>query len=90
MKIRQAKRGSRRRKDREQQKALRQQRQRLHELEDDIAALEAAVTDLEAQFAAIPPDDYQRAQRLKSEYEGMKGDLAAMYAEWEALVEEAT
>ncbi|MBN2307619.1 MAG: ABC-F family ATP-binding cassette domain-containing protein [Candidatus Hydrogenedentes bacterium] len=75
-------------KDRERLNRQRKRRQALEQLEEDIAALEETIVALEHQFPCLDPDDFERARTLKAEYEGMKGDLAEMYAEWERLADE--
>lgn len=77
--------------EREKKKAQvreeRKQRRQLEQLEQDIEAMEALLEAYPERFAALDPADYQRAQALKEEYEGMKQDLQALYEDWESLVE---
>lgn len=70
------------------QKLQRKRRNELEDLERDIAALEETIASLEGQLAATGPTDYEKARRLGEEYDGLKRDLAEMYAEWERQAEE--
>ncbi len=63
----------------------RKQQRQIEQLERDIEALEELIDTREAQFAELPPTDYARAQELKAEYDGLKGDLKALYEAWEEL-----
>ena len=67
--------------DREQ----RRQRATLEKLEQDIESVEALVLEMEARFSALDPSDYQAAEAMKQEYDGLKADLKAMYASWESI-----
>lgn len=67
------------------QKDERKRKQRIESIEADIESMEALVEDLEGAFGQVDPNDYARAQALKLEYEGLKRDLAGLYAEWEEL-----
>jgi ATP-binding cassette subfamily F protein 3 len=69
--------------DREQRK----QRRQVEQLEADIENMEELIAGYEAKFAALDPSNYQQAQQLSEEYEGMKDDLQALYQEWEEMVE---
>ncbi|MBI5095864.1 MAG: ABC-F family ATP-binding cassette domain-containing protein [Candidatus Hydrogenedentes bacterium] len=69
------------------EKVRRKQRKELEEIERTIESLEQHLESLEIQFTKIDPADYQQAQDLKSEYDGMKADLAELYSEWERLSE---
>ncbi|HPO31307.1 MAG TPA: hypothetical protein PKX28_08690, partial [Candidatus Hydrogenedentes bacterium] len=55
------------------------------QVEGDIAALEALLAEYPARFAALDPADYRAAAALTEEYEGLKRDLAELYAAWEEL-----
>ena len=74
--------------DKEAQKAQRQQRRKLEDLEADIATLEELVSDLEGQFTTLDPAKFEQAQQLKADYEGYKQDLRALYAAWEELADQ--
>ncbi|MCP4645919.1 MAG: ABC-F family ATP-binding cassette domain-containing protein [bacterium] len=89
MMIRKRAASKKRARNKEEQREQRKQRKRLEQIEDDIAAMEETITSVEAESATIDPNDYERARQLREQYEGMKGDLAEMYAEWERLAEEA-
>lgn len=64
------------------------QKKRLEQIEKDIASMEELVAGYDARFAALDPADYARAAELKSEYDGMKDDLRALYSEWESVAAE--
>jgi ATP-binding cassette subfamily F protein 3 len=66
----------------------RQIKKDMGELESDIESVEEEIARLEAESVKIDPSDYVRAQEVKDEYEGMKSDLASMYAAWEELAAE--
>jgi ATP-binding cassette, subfamily F, member 3 len=78
--------------DREKKKAReredRRQKRELARIESDIARIEELVADYDRRFADLDPADYETANRLQSEYEGLKSDLGDLYAEWESLAEE--
>lgn len=63
----------------------RRQRAALDKLEQDIESVEALVSEMETRFSALDPSDYQAAEALKQEYDGLKSDLQAMYASWESI-----
>jgi hypothetical protein len=88
MKVRRRKGVKGRTKEKEQQRLRRKQTKALEELEHDIVALEETVAAIEAEFGGIDPADHERATELKEQYEGMKRDLAEMYAEWERLADQ--
>lgn len=69
-------------------KEQRRQRKQLKDVETQVAAMEELLSSLEGQFGAIDPADFERAAGLKQEYDGLKGDLKALYAEWERLATE--
>jgi ATP-binding cassette subfamily F protein 3 len=71
-----------------EERRARQEKKRLKELEDTIASLEEMVEQYDARFASLDPSDFERANTLKSEYEGLKADLDALYQEWESLAEQ--
>ncbi|MBX7256549.1 MAG: ABC-F family ATP-binding cassette domain-containing protein [Candidatus Hydrogenedentes bacterium] len=73
-----------------EEKARRKQQKQLEEIERDISSLEEMIAALEQRFTEIDPSDYQTAQQLKSEYDGLKSDLSEMYVEWERIAEETT
>jgi ATP-binding cassette subfamily F protein 3 len=79
--------------DREKQKKdakeQRRQKKQLQEVEGQITQMEEMVEALEAQFGQVDPSDFSRTANLKQEYDGLKSDLKALYAEWERLAEEA-
>jgi ATP-binding cassette subfamily F protein 3 len=66
----------------------RARRRELESVERDIAAMEETLADLESQFSQVDPADYETAQRLKNDYDGMKTDLTELYSEWETLADE--
>lgn len=70
------------------EKEVRKRRRQLKEMEEQIEQVEGLIEELESRFAKVPPTEYKQAQELKSEYDGLKVDLAEMYAEWEHLSEE--
>ncbi|HIJ64550.1 MAG TPA: ABC-F family ATP-binding cassette domain-containing protein [Candidatus Hydrogenedentes bacterium] len=74
-----------RRRDKESGKQRRKKLRQLEELEDHIRELEELIEEQEAAFARLDPSDYETAQKLKAEYDGLKIDLQAMYTEWERL-----
>ncbi|HPO15504.1 MAG TPA: ABC-F family ATP-binding cassette domain-containing protein [Candidatus Hydrogenedentes bacterium] len=65
----------------------RKQQRQLEQLERDIETMEELIESYHEKFAAVDPADYQAAQQLKEEYEGLKNDLQQLYEEWESLVE---
>ena len=67
------------------QRADRKQRRDFEQVERDIEAVEALLEGFDEKFAALDPADYKRAQECKAEYEGLKSDLAQLYAAWEEL-----
>lgn len=69
------------------EKEFRKQRKRMDELENTIHQVEELIEDLEKRFAETPPSDYAALGSQKEEYEGLKGDLAELYSEWEDLSE---
>lgn len=79
----------RNRQDRQQKKERdreeRKQRRQLEQVEDDIESMEALLGTYDEKFASVDPADYQAAQRLKEEYDGLKQDLQELYAAWEEL-----
>ena len=81
-----------RRKDRSRKNGVdperRQRKKELQETERQIVELEEMVEQYERQFAGLDPANYEEAQRLKDEYEGIKADLKALYEHWEILAEE--
>ena len=64
----------------------RKQRKQLEEVERDIESLEQLIDTYDKQFAQLDPADYGTAQTLKRDYDGLKKDLHALYAEWERLL----
>ena len=66
----------------------RKRRKELEELERTIESLEQHIESLEEQFTKTDPADYQQVQALKTEYDGLKADLAELYEEWESLAED--
>ena len=87
LRVRQAAQSTRER-NKEQDRELRRQRRRLEQLEADIESVESLVASYEQKFATVDPADYQTAQALHDEYEGLRADLRTMYEEWENLAEE--
>ncbi len=73
-----------------EEKSRRKQQKQLEEIERDIASIEEMIAALEVQFTQIDPSDYQNAQQLKSEYDGLKSDLSEMYIEWERIAEDTS
>lgn len=73
--------------DKADDRGRRKRRKELEELEESIEALEQHLESVEAEFGRLDPADYEAAQSLKRDYEGMRNDLAEMYAEWESLSE---
>jgi len=71
-----------------EQKEQRKRRNQLEDLERDIAAIEEMITTVEGKFSAIDAGDFDKTRELSEEYEGLKKDLAEMYAEWERQSEE--
>ena len=71
-----------------EQKEQRKRRNRLEDLERDIAEMEEMIANMEKQFSAVDPSDFDKTRQLGEEYEGLKKDLAEMYAEWEDQAEE--
>ena len=67
--------------DREDRKG----QKRLAKVEADIAAMESLLADYTGRFAALDPADFTAAQALTDEYNGLRGDLKALYEEWEEL-----
>ena len=65
----------------------RKMEKRFKELETSIQEMEELVEGFEAKFAQVDPSNYTKMQALHDEYEGLKGDLAEMYKEWEGLAE---
>jgi ATP-binding cassette subfamily F protein 3 len=84
----QIRRAGKRTRGKEEEKVRRKRRQQLEDLERDIAEVEEMIAGFEARFAALDPADYEAANQLKDEYEGLKSDLNEMYAEWERLAEQ--
>jgi ATP-binding cassette subfamily F protein 3 len=75
--------------DRKQsEREQRKRRRRLEQVEQGITDLESVVEEYEGRFASLDPQNFEAARRLKEEYDGLKDDLAEMYAEWERLAEE--
>ncbi len=72
----------------ERERSRSKQRKQLEETERHIEEMEELVAEYEAKFAAVDPADFPKMQQLTSEYDGLKKDLEALYAEWEALAEE--
>ncbi|HOV61736.1 MAG TPA: ABC-F family ATP-binding cassette domain-containing protein [Candidatus Hydrogenedentes bacterium] len=70
------------------ERAQRQRQRKLEQVEADIAAMEALLSEYPARFAALDPADYRAAAALTEEYEGLKRDLAELYAAWEELAAE--
>ena len=70
-----------------EEKEARRKRRQVEELEQNIESMEHLIEEMEARFIQIDPADFEKARSLKEEYEGMKTDLQAMYAEWEQLAE---
>ena len=85
LKIRRTKKTAR---DKASQQARRKRRNRLEDLERDIAEVEELIDTIEGRFAALDPADFAATQELKAEYDGLKQDLSDMYEEWERLAEE--
>ncbi len=73
----------RQKKDRDREE--RKQRRQLEQVEDDIESMEALLGTYDEKFAKLDPADYQAAQRLKEEYDGLKQDLQGLYEAWEDL-----
>ncbi len=73
--------------DKATQKDRRKRRNRLEDIERDIAEIEEMVASIEGRFPSLDPADFGTAQELKTEYDGLKADLGEMYAEWERLAE---
>lgn len=71
-----------------EQKEQRKRRNQLEDLERDIAEIEEMIASIEGQFGAIDSSDFDKTRQLGEEYEGLKKDLAEMYAEWERQAEE--
>ena len=67
------------------ERARRQRQRKLEQVEADIAAMETLLAEYPARFAALDPADYRAAAALTEEYEGLKQDLAELYAAWEEL-----
>ena len=84
MKIRQTEKKRQRTQDNERRKMRRE----LEELEENIQSVEALVEECEADFGSIDPADFEQAAKLKADYEGYKGDLGRLYAEWEELADQ--
>jgi len=72
--------------DKTEEKEARKQRKQFEELEERIESVEEMIEQMEVQFTQLDPGNYEAAQTLKEEYDGLKQDLTAMYAEWEELV----
>jgi ATP-binding cassette subfamily F protein 3 len=62
----------------------RKRRERLKEVEKQIAALEERLEALSRQLENPPPDP-ERVQRLGSEYVEVQGEMETLYKEWEKL-----
>ena len=73
-----------------QEREDRKRRKQLEELEQNIESMEALVENLEQQFAQIGAADYEQTRALKSQYDALKSDLQAMYADWEKLIDDQT
>ena len=65
----------------------RKQRRQLEQLEEDIESMESLIEGFDEKFSQVDPSDYQKAQELKDEYEGLKTDLQELYQSWEELSE---
>ena len=67
------------------QREARKQQRKLEELETNIEEMEALLGTYDEKFSQVDPSDYGEAQRLKDEYDGLKGDLQELYSAWEEL-----
>ena len=65
-------------------------KKRMDQLERDIESMEELVASFDNRFTKVDPSDYVRARELKDEYEALKGDLKALYSEWESLAPQAS
>ncbi len=70
-------------KDKSAERESRKRRKQLDEIERNIEAMEEMIEAFDQRFASLDPSDYMAARRLKEEYDGLKEDLQALYAEWE-------
>ena len=82
-----AERAAQRNAQRNDEKEARKKRRQLEDLEKNIESMEHLIEEMESRFVQIDPADFETARSLKDEYEGMKADLKALYAEWEELAE---
>ncbi len=66
-------------------KEKRKQQKRLDDLESNIKEIEELIEEFDSQFAEVDPSNFEKLGAMTREYEGLKEDLAEMYAEWEEL-----
>ena len=52
--------------------------------------MEELLAGFDARFAALDPTDFNQAQALKEEYDGLKADLKALYTAWEETAAQVT
>ena len=67
------------------ERELRKNRRTMKSLEEKIVVFETRIAECESEFGRVDPADHSALADLTKDYEGLKADLKALYAEWERL-----